>query len=346
MVGVRPVLVAVVPAGLDDPTRPSGGNTYDRRVLDALADRGWRVSRRPAAGAWPRPTQEDLDAFGRMLRHLPDDAVVLVDGLIASAAAGALVPESARLRLVALVHMPLDTDEERNVLRHSRCVVVTSRWTGDRVVRRHGLDSARVTVAEPGTDPADPAAGSPDGTRLLCVGVIAPHKGQDLLVDALTRLTDLDWSCTAVGALDVEPDFADRVRDGAAAVGHRMRFAGPLAGDELAGAYASADLLVLPSRAETFGLVVGEALARGIPVVAAEVGGVPQALGRDRSGERPGLLVDADDAGALAAALRVWLTDPRLRVRLRHAALDRRQTLTGWPATADRVSRALLEVAR
>ncbi|HEY5881454.1 MAG TPA: glycosyltransferase family 4 protein [Nakamurella sp.] len=339
-------MVAVVPAGLDDPTRPSGGNTYDRRVLDALADRGWRVSRRPAPGSWPRPTQDEVDAFGRLLRHLPDDAVVLVDGLIASAAAGALVPESARLRLVALVHMPLDTDDERDVLRRSRCVIVTSRWTGDRLVRRNGLDPARVAVAEPGTDPAAPAAGSPDGTRLLSVGVIAPHKGQDLLVDALTRLSDLDWSCTAVGALDVEPDFADRVRDGAAAVGDRVRFPGPLVGDDLAAAYAAADLLVLPSRAETFGLVVGEALARGIPVVAGEVGGVPQALGRDRSGQRPGLLVDPGDARALAAALRAWLIDPRLRDRLRRAALGRRETLTGWPVTADRVSRALLEVAR
>ena len=345
MAGVTRSVFAVVPAGLDDPTRPSGGNTYDRRVLDALAGHGWQVCERPVPGSWPRPGRDDLIALGRVLGALPDAAVVLVDGLIASAAAGVLPAHSVRLRLVVLVHMPLGSDGERNVLRHSRCVIATSRWTRDWLVRRHDLEPARVAVAEPGAQAAPPAAGSPGGTRLLSVGVIAPHKGHDLLVDALTRLIDLDWSCTVVGALDVEPDFADRVRAAADRSG-RIRFQGPLAGADLAAAYANADLLVLPSRVETFGMVIGEALARGIPVVAADVGGVPDALGRDGGGERPGMLVAADDPGALAGALRAWLTDTGLRARLRCVALRRREALTGWSVTAGRVSRALLEVAR
>jgi glycosyltransferase involved in cell wall biosynthesis len=343
--GVTPGVFAVVPAGLDDPARPSGGNTYDRRVLDALVERGWQVCERPVPGSWPRPGRHDLAALGRVVGALPDAAVVLVDGLVASAAAGLLVADSGRLRLAVLVHLPLGTDGERNVLRHSRCVIATSRWSRDWLVRRHDLEPARVTVAEPGSEPAPAVAGSPGGTRLLTVGVIASHKGQDLLVDALARLADLDWSCVVVGALDVEPDFAGRVR-GAAAWSDRIRFLGPRAGADLAAAYADADLLVLPSRAEAFGMVIGEAMARGIPVVAADVGGVPEALGRDRSGARPGLLVPAGDAGALAGGLRVWLTDPDLRDRLRRAALGRRDALPGWSVTTDRISRALLGVAR
>ena len=106
-----------------------------------------------------------------------------------------------------------------------------------------------------------------------------------------------------------------------------MRFPGPRTGAELDRSYAAADLLVLASRAETYGMVVTEALARGLPVVAAEVGGVPEALGHGADGTRPGLLVPPDDPAALGAALRAWLGDAELRRRLRRAARERRASL-------------------
>ena len=83
-----------------------------------------------------------------------------------------------------------------------------------------------------------------------------------------------------------------------------MRFPGPRTGPELDRAYAAADLLVLASHAETYGMVVTEALARGLPVLAAEVGGVTEALGHGDDGTRPGLLVPPGDPAALGAALR------------------------------------------
>lgn len=345
MAGVTGAVVALVPVGLDDPARPSGGNTYDRKVLGALTRTGWQVREQPVPGRWPEPDGEDLAGLGRVLADLPDGAVVLVDGLIASAAAPVLVGAAGRVRLVVLVHMPLGTDQERLVLAGSRRVITTSRWTRDWLVGRHGLAPEAIRVAVPGVDPAPPAGGSAGGTRLLTVGVIAPHKGQDLLVDALATLPDLDWSCTVVGALDVAPEFADRVR-AAAAGSPRIRFRGPLTGPELAGEYTRADLLVLPSRAETYGIVIGDALARAIPVLAAQVGGVPEALGAVAGSARPGMLVPPDDPAALAGALRVWLGDADRRRELRRRAAARRRTLTGWSVTADQVSRTLLEAAR
>lgn len=337
---------AVVPAGIDDPTHPSGGNTYDRRVLDALATRGWRVAELPVPGAWPWPTGSDLDGLRRTLRRLPHDAVVLADGLVACASAEVLVPAADRLRLAVLVHMPLRSDGEGELLRRAPAVITTSHWSRRRLVDSHGLDPSRITVAEPGFDSAAVAAPSPGGGRLLSVGVVAPHKGQDVLVDALARLDGLAFSCEVVGAVDVDGRFADRVRGAAAPLGDRVRFRGPLVGDDLAVAFARADLLLLPSRAETFGMVVGEALARGVPVVASDVGGVPLTLGHDPAGTRPGLLVDPGDAAALADAVRRWLTDPGLRDRLRRSARSRRETLTGWSGTADRVSAAVLGMTR
>jgi glycosyltransferase involved in cell wall biosynthesis len=125
-----------------------------------------------------------------------------------------------------------------------------------------------------------------------------------------------------------------------------VRFAGPRCGPDLDRAYAAADLLVLASRAETYGMVVTEALARGLPVLAADVGGVTEALGHGDDGTRPGFLVPAGDAAALGAALRAWLGDAELRARARRAARQRRAALRGWPATTSVVAGVLTGAAR
>ncbi len=168
-----------------------------------------------------------------------------------------------------------------------------------------------------------------------------------MLLAALAKIADAPWRCTCVGSLDRDPGFVELLRRQVRADGieHRVHFAGPRTGGDLDTAYASADLLVLASHAETYGMVVVEALARGIPVVATAVGGLPEALGHATGGRQPGLLVPPGDAGAMADALRDWLGDADLRDRLRRAARDRRDTLTDWSATAHRVSMILSGVA-
>ncbi|GIF71340.1 glycosyltransferase family 4 protein [Asanoa siamensis] len=317
----------IVPDDIDDPAVPSGGNAYDRRVLDGLRAIGWTVREHPVPVGAP---------LGPVLEALPDGAVTVVDGLLA---AGVPVERVRRLRLVVLVHMLFGVPGEREVLHAADAVLTTSEWCRREVASRYGVAA---TAAPPGVEPAPVTPPSATGSRLLCVAAVLPHKGQDVLADALAMLPDAGWSCLCVGSLEREPGYAGEVR-GRAPAG--MRFAGPLVGADLDAAYADADLLVLPSRADSYGMVVTEALARGIPVLTTTAQGLPDTLGHAPDGSRPGVLVPPGDPAALAAALRRWLSEPSARAALRSSALLRRPTLPGWPATAALASDVLSTVA-
>ncbi|MGH3812849.1 MAG: glycosyltransferase family 4 protein, partial [Pseudonocardiaceae bacterium] len=262
--------------------------------------------------------------------------------------------QARRLRLIVLVHLPLGDEAglapapvaelaalERETLHAAGAVVATSTWAARRLVARHELGAGQVHVATPGVDRAPFALGTDGATHLLCVGSVTPTKGQDLLIDALAAVADLPWSCDLVGPLRRDPAYVAAVRCSIErhGLGERIRLTGPRTGAQLAAAYAAADLLVLPSRVESYGMVLTEALARGIPVLAAAVDGVPEPLGYDPDGGVPGvgvpgIVVPPADVTALAAALRRWLGEPALREGLRRCARKRRGTLDGWEATA------------
>jgi len=336
----------VLPNDIDDPRRPSGGNVYDRRVSDGLRRLGRQVHEHSVHGPWPDLETESCRALEATLGGLPDGGLVVLDGLMMSAG-DVVAVHARRLRLVVLVHLPLGVDSpERDGLAAAAAVVTTSRWTARWLLENYRLDEQRVHVATPGVDSASPSPGSPDGERLLCVGAVTPVKGQDFLVEALHGVRDLEWRACLVGSTEVDPGYSARVRHRAERLGlvDRVRLTGPLTGERLVAAYAGADLLLAPSRQESYGLAIVEALARGVPVLAADVGGVPESLGLAVDGARPGVLLDPHDVSAWTAALRGWLTQPDQRGALRGAASSRRGQLRGWDDTVRLVSRMLARV--
>ncbi len=343
----------VVPEGFDIPGRPTGGNVYDRRVCAGLAEAGWEVLVATVGGAWPVPDSPARASLARIVSAIPDDEIALIDGLVASPTAAQLLPHAGRIRMTVLLHMPLATAldarhdagarrSERVVLRAATGVVVTSEWTRQQVLTRFEIPVRQVHVARPGVDRVA-AAARPVRGHLICVGTLGRQKGQDLLVEALAELGDLDWHCVLAGQLDRDPDFVGQLRTRITRLsyGHRVRLPGVLTGAALSHAYTTADLFVAPSRSETYGMAVTEALAHGLPVIAAAVGGLPEAVGSSADGSRPGQLIPSGDPAALAVAIRGWLGDERHRDRLRAAARKRRLNLPGWEQTTQEIVTAL-----
>jgi glycosyltransferase involved in cell wall biosynthesis len=349
----------VVPDGVDDPGRPSGGNTYDRQLCRGLSSLGWVVHEHAIAGCWPRADAASFAALADAVERIPDDALVLLDGLVASTAPEVLVPQALRLRMVVLVHMPLGHAppadgaeqvrmQEQAVLASATAVVTTSAWTRQRLLELYQLPPDRLHVAQPAVDAAELATGTAAGGALLCVAAVTFGKGHDVLLDALARARELPWHCVCVGSLERDPAFVGAVRERSLDCGlaDRVEFVGARTGADLDRSYRAADLVVLASRAETYGMVVIEGLARGLPVIASEVGGVSEALGHGADGIRPGLLVAPEEPAALAAALRDWLGDAELRGRLRQVAMERRESLPGWSSTVSVVAGALTGASR
>jgi glycosyltransferase involved in cell wall biosynthesis len=329
----------------------SGGYGYDREIIEGLRGRGWTVQLTQLTGAYPTPTPDDRAEAGQRLAAIAAGACTVVDGLAFGALPREVERERDRLHLIALVHHPLGLetgltpeessrllDAERDALRAARGVIVTSASTVDPVMRL-GCPADRIAVVEPGTDTRPIAVGSGSRrTNLLCVASLTPRKGHDTLLDGLERIATLDWHLTCVGRAFGDGTWAEQVRRQAqsGALAGRVTFAGELSGDSLDAAYDEADLFVLPTRYEGYGMVVAEALARGLPIVSTPTGGIA-----DLIGDTAGFLVAPDDPAALAGCIRLFMTDRMVRARMRQGALLARSRLRDWEAAAAQFEEAI-----
>jgi glycosyltransferase involved in cell wall biosynthesis len=323
----------VVPADVDAPT---GGNVYDRAVADVLRRGGDTVD---LVRCEPQALQSTLER--------PWTGLTLVDGLLASpqpevvegARAGVLVHMAMALQTGLEPERTAEIEQlERRALQAARPVIATSRWTARYLARQHGLRS--VAVATPGVDPADVMPGS-DPPLLVHLAALVPHKDQLGVVAALSEVRDLPWRARLAGPVDRDAAYTASVQAAVAAADLTRRIEIPGAMPrELA--WSGADLALLPSIVEAYGMVVTEALARGIPAIVS-AGGPAEALGFSADGERPGVVVQPGDTAGLTRQLRRWLTDEGHRLRLRSAAASRRPTLPRWDTTARLIRSALLD---
>jgi glycosyltransferase involved in cell wall biosynthesis len=331
--------------------RPTGGCRYDRRVGEGLRERGWAVDLLSLDDSFPAPTAAALDDAEAAVAALPDGVVVVADGLAFGALPEVAERHAERLRWVALVHHPLALetglsaaragtlfDSECRALAFARRIVTPSEATA-RDLAPYGVARERIDVVEPGTDPAPLARGS--GTAapsLLCVASLTPRKGHRVLVEALAGLRDRDWTLHLVGSTDDDPPTAAAVREAVAAEGlvDRVVFHGTLDSAGVQARLAVADLFVLPSFHEGYGMALAEALACGLPVVACRAGAVVDTVPADA-----GVLVPPGDATALRHALARLLDDSAAREALAGGARAARRRLPTWDQAVDRFATVL-----
>ncbi|MBV8091229.1 MAG: glycosyltransferase family 4 protein, partial [Alphaproteobacteria bacterium] len=293
---------------------------------------------------------------GSALEALADGTKTIVDGLALAEHATAITAQARRLRLIAFVHGPLALEiglppaaamravkVEARLLSRVRGIICPSNRTAA-AIEGYGIPRERIAAIPPGT--ARPS-GLPRPRRwpvraLLCVANLVPRKGHRVLVRALSRIRDLEWSLTCVGSLTRHPPTVRAVRRAIAVsgLGDRVRLVGERPPRSVAQAYRKADAFVLPSFHEGYGMVYAEAMTYGLPVIATTAGAIPETVPAGA-----GVLVPPGDEPGLARALRRLIREPLLAAGLAkasHAAgarlRDWRQTMEAWETAFDHLA--------
>jgi glycosyltransferase involved in cell wall biosynthesis len=331
---------------------PTGGYAYDRRMIAELDRLGWQVDLIDLGEGFPWPDQTTLTSARTRLLTAPAGRSIVIDGL-----ALGVMPETAsrlagRNPLVALVHHPLALElglsacqadalraSEMAALASVQRVVVTSAATARLIASDYGVPAERITVATPGSDPARPVQGSQhDVVRLLSVGAVVPRKGYDILIAALATLTALSWTLMIVGDRTRDPNAVARLDADIArhALGDRITVVGAVSPERLAALYSEADVFVLASYFEGYGMAFAEAIAHGLPIIGTTGGAIPETVPPDT-----GLLVPAGDISAFARALRRVIGEDELRRQMANASRRAAARLPTWRQSAEIFARAL-----
>ncbi|MFK7855369.1 MAG: glycosyltransferase family 4 protein [Granulosicoccus sp.] len=330
-------LVFVVPGDINTRT---GGYRYDKRIIEELRTQGRQVLLVELEGDYPHPTAAQLAKADRAFDAITDSSQVVIDGLAYSVMPRQLAKHANRLKLIALIHHPLalETDltpAQRHSLKEletaslafAHQVITTSESTAE-ALSQYDVDASRIIAVCPGVDAATIATNlNSEALQLLCVATLTPRKGHSILLNALKLIDNENWHLNCAGSLKRAPQTSDQLIAQRAHLGlnERITFLGELEDHDLDKQYQQADVFVLPSFHEGYGMVLDEAISYGLPIIASDAGAIPHTMP-----EGTGLLVPPGDPQALARALFQIITNKNARSNMRKQALVARSSQRSW----------------
>jgi len=340
----------IVPAPFSAVT---GGYAYDRRIVAGLREAGHGIDVLELAGRHPVADEAARDAACAAWDSVSTVSRPIIDWLVLPAFAGLGDAVAAR-STVGLVHHPTSLESglseaerttllalEQHLFARLTRIIVTSEATANCLAADYRVSRERIRVIVPGTEDAPRGAGSGAPTcRVRSIGTLIPRKGHDLLLRALARLFDLDWHLTIVGSSERDPVHARELTALAEQLGvdRRVRFAGEVTGGALEALWREADLFALATHWEGYGMVVAEALKRGVPVAVSNGGAAGHLVT-----EEAGVVCPAGDQVNLSKALRRLIFSKELRRGMAEAAWQVGQSLPSWQTQVRDFAQALAD---
>jgi glycosyltransferase involved in cell wall biosynthesis len=345
-----------------DINRLTGGSIYDKQLADYLNDQGYNVE---IASIPDLPYFASLIAgvvtSTRLLLRLISGKhdIVIEDGWVQPAAL--LFNLACRIigktQLVIIVHQPrwqrikppfalIARMVEKVSLRSAKLIVSVSGFIKNKVEQLVGNNKS-IIIAPPGSEAFSRASFERvenDGAclRLLFVGNCNRLKGLEYLIRALAALRDISLELDIVGDTTCDTSYYDQMQRLAKQlnVDGRVTFHSVVSHESLGQFYSNADLFTFPSLYEGYGIVVGEAMQAGLPIVTTRVGPIDEIV---REGENA-LIVPAADSEALAGAIRTLATDPSIRRRFGERSRNLAQQLPTWRQTCQKISAAIADI--
>lgn len=269
----------------DDINTLTGGYIYNKYIVNGLNEKNYDVSVISLLGNFPNPTSSDLNKCSEILNTLPDKAFLVVDSLILGFIPQLLIKIRERTSIIGLMHLPLSIDlksnkkqrlflEEEKALELCKRIITTSFYTKI-LLTESGIDAEKILVAEPGTENYPKKENYPcNPYNLVCISNYHENKNQIALIKALKNLVEYNWEMNFFGRSDTF--YFRKLKELVYSynLDKRIFLGGPLERSKISDIYLKSDLFILPTKFETYGMALTEALAHGIPVITTLTGGI------------------------------------------------------------------------
>lgn len=334
---------------------PTGGYRYDRNIINALQQSGFDVELISIKGNYPFPSKVEQQTAIEQIQTFPTADISVVDGLLGGTSPHFMEALSKQMPVAALIHHPLclenGLDEttaksleqsEREGLAYVSGVITTSPTTTQTVAELFKFNSDKIETVLPGVERGKISIGSQNSNvNLLCVGSVIPRKGHKDLILALSKLKHLNWKLDCIGSTQFDQVlFAElQALSDQNALAQKITFHGDVSQAALEEAYTKADIFVLASLFEGYGMAYAEAIVMGIPVIATTAGAIPKTVPQNC-----GILVEPSDISALTKALEDLITNKKLRMDYKNNAIAEEPNFPTWESSAQKFAEILKDL--